>query len=115
MKFMDPGCDICCPACKHECADPIKMKISSEHGHCAWLFPSYAVSLLGAKSRHVGDKSEIMRPEHSEHPELTGRQVGDKWKTSMKSCGQSTESIRAYWETSGRQMGDKREIMRPER
>ena len=28
--------------------------------------------------RQVGDKSEIMRPEHSEHPELTGRQVGDK-------------------------------------
>ena len=47
MKFMDPGCDICCPRCKHECADPIKMKISSEHGHCAWLFPSYAVAFFG--------------------------------------------------------------------
>ena len=32
--------------------------------------------------RQVGDKSEIMRPEHSDHPELTGRQVGDKWKTN---------------------------------
>ena len=29
--------------------------------------------------------------EHSEHPELTGRQVGDKYETSVKSCGQSTE------------------------
>ena len=36
------------------------------------------LGLLGAKSRHVGDKCEIMRPEHSEHPELTGRQMADK-------------------------------------
>ena len=46
-----------------------------------------------------------------EHPELTGRQVGDKWETSVKSCGQSTESIQSLlgdnWETSGRQMGNK--------
>ena len=32
--------------------------------------------------RQVGDKSETMRPEHPEHPELTGRQVGDKWETN---------------------------------
>ena len=64
--------------------------------------------------RQVGDKCEIMRPEHSEHPELTGRQVGDKWETSVKSCGQALRASRAYWETSGRQMGDKCEIMRPE-
>ena len=42
----------------------------------------------------------------------TERQMGNKWKTSIKSCGQSTESI-AYWETSGRQLGDKYKIMRP--
>ena len=64
--------------------------------------------------RQVGDKFEIMRPEHSEHPELTWRQVGDKWETSVKSCGQALRASRAYWETSGRQMGDKPEIMRPE-
>ena len=64
--------------------------------------------------RHVGDKYEIMRPEHSERPELTGRQVGNKWETNIKPCSQSTRASRAYWETSGRQMEDKREIMRPE-
>ena len=32
--------------------------------------------------RHVGDKYEIMRPGHSERPELTGRQVGNKWETN---------------------------------
>ena len=52
----------------------------------------------------MGDKCEI-----TEHPELTGRQVGDKWETSLKSCG-STESIQGLlgdkWETSGRQMGN---------
>ena len=32
--------------------------------------------------RQVGDRFEIMRPEHSEHPELTGRQVGNKWETN---------------------------------
>ena len=53
--------------------------------------------------RQVGDKCEIMRPEHSEHPELTGRQVGDKWETSVKSRGQALRASRAYWETSGRQ------------
>ena len=55
--------------------------------------------------RQVGDKCEIMRPEHSEHPELTRRQVGDKWETSVKSCGQALRASRAYWKTSGRQMG----------
>ena len=33
--------------------------------------------------------------------------MGDKWETSIKSCGQSTESIQSLlgdkWETSGRQ------------
>ena len=59
--------------------------------------------------RQVGDKSEIMRPEHSEHPdwETSGGQMGDKWKASMKSCGQTTESIQSLlgdkWETNGRQ------------
>ena len=52
----------------------------------------------------MGDKYKIMRPAHSEHPELTGRQVGDKWDTSIKSCGQSTQSIQSLlgdkWETS---------------
>ena len=43
-----------------------------------WETSRRQVSLLGAKSRHAGDKCEIMRPQHSEHPELTGRQVGDK-------------------------------------
>ena len=37
--------------------------------------------------------------------------MGDKWQTSMKSCGQSTESIQSLL---GGQMGDKREIMRPD-
>ena len=46
--------------------------------------------------RQVGDKCEIMRPEHSEHPELTGRQVGNKWDTSIKSCGQSTQSTQSF-------------------
>ena len=59
----------------------------------------------------MGHTYKIMRPEHSEHPELTGRQVGDKWETSVKSCGQSTESIQSLlgdnWETRGGQMGDK--------
>ena len=36
--------------------------------------------------------------------------MGDKWETSIKSCGQSTESIQSLlgdkWETSGRQVGD---------
>ena len=72
--------------------------------------------------RQVGDKCEIMRPEHSKHPELTRRQVGpstqsiqsllgDKWETSVKSCGQSgesTESIKSLlgdnWETNGTQV-----------
>ena len=53
MKFMDPGYDICCPPCKHECADPIKMKISSEHGHYAWLFPSYAVAFFGLAMYYI--------------------------------------------------------------
>ena len=59
--------------------------------------------------RQVGDKCEIMRPEHSEHPELTGRQVGNKWDTSVKSCGQSTQSIQSLlgdkWETSVKSCG----------
>ena len=33
--------------------------------------------------------------------------LGDKWKTSVKSCGQALRASRAYWETSGRQVGDK--------
>ena len=49
-----------------------------------------------------------MRPEHGEHPELTGRQVGDKWETSIKSCGQHTQSIQSLlgdkWETNGTQV-----------
>ena len=57
------------------------------------------------------DKYEIMQAEHSEHPELTGRQMGDKWDKitwqdpSCESCGQSTESIQSLlgdkWETNG--------------
>ena len=60
--------------------------------------------------RQVGDKCEIMRPEHSEHPELTRRQVGDKWETSVKSCGQSTQT------SCGQEHkpGDKLKIIRPE-
>ena len=57
----------------------------------------------------MGDKREIMRPELSEHPELTGRQVGDKWDTSIESCGQSTQSIQSLlgdkWETSVKSCG----------
>ena len=69
------------------------------------------VSLLGAKSRHVGDKCEIMRPEHSEHPELTGRQVGDKCEIMRP---EHLCLLGDKWETNGRQMADKCEIMRPE-
>ena len=68
----------------------------------------------------MGDKPEIMRPEH----ELTGRQVGDKWETSIKSRGQSTESIQSLlgdkWETRVKSCGqehkpgDKLKIVRPE-
>ena len=57
----------------------------------------------------MGDKYKIMRPAHSEHPELTGRQVGNKWDTSIKSCGQSTQSIQSLlgdkWETSVKSCG----------
>ena len=104
-------------------------------------------SLLGRQltgetsGRQMGHKYKIMRPEHSQHPELTGRQVGDKceimrpsiqsllgdkWETSVKSCGQSTESILLgdNWETSIKACGqstesiqslleNKGEIMRP--
>ena len=41
--------------------------------------------------------------------ETTGRQVGDKWETSIKSCGQSTESIQSLlgdkWETRVKSCG----------
>ena len=89
--------------------------------------------------RQVGDKPEIMRPEQlraywETYWETSGKQMGDKylgdkylgdnwetsgdkWETSIKSCGQSTERIQSLlgdkWETSGRQVGDKGEIMRP--
>ena len=56
----------------------------------------------------MGDKYKITRPEHSEHPELTGRQVGDKCEIMRP---QSIQSLR---ETSGKQMGHKYKIMRPE-
>ena len=62
------------------------------------------MSLLGAKSRHVGDKCEIMRPEHSEHPELTGRQVGDKCEIMRP---EHLCLLGDKWETNGRQMADK--------
>ena len=38
-----------------------------------------------------------------------GDKRGDKWETSVKSCGPG----RPEWETNGRQVGDKSEIMRP--
>ena len=49
----------------------------------------------------------LLGDKHSEHPELTGRQVGDK-------CEIMRPALRAYWETSGKQMGHKYKIMRPE-
>ena len=52
--------------------------------------------------RHVGDKCEIMRPEHSEHPELTGRQVGDK-------CEILRPEHSEHPELTGRQVGNKLE------
>ena len=52
----------------------------------------------------MGHKYKIMRPEHSEHPELTGRQGGDKSEIMRPEHSEHPES---YWETSGRQMGDK--------
>ena len=83
MKFMDPGCDICCPPCKHE-----------------WQ--------TQCNPRHVGDKCEIMRPEHSEHPELTGRQVGDKCEIMRPEHSEHPEltgsQVGNKWETNGRQV-----------
>ena len=69
----------------------------------------------------MGDKCEIMRPEHLEHPLLEDKWetslksrgqstesieslLGDKWETSLKSRGQSTESMGDKWETNGRQV-----------
>ena len=52
----------------------------------------------------MGDKYKIMRPAHSEHPELTGRQMGHKYKNH------AARALRA----SRAQVGDKCEIMRPE-
>ena len=66
------------------------------------------VSLLGAKSRHVGDKCEIMRPERSEHPELAGRQVGDKCEIMRPEHSEHPEltgrQVGNKWETNGRQV-----------
>ena len=95
-----------CTSKKLSAQHPAKPR-DTKHLDRPWETSGRQVSLLGAKSRHVGDKCEIMRPEHSEHPELTRRQVGDKWETSVKSCGQALRASRAYWETSGRQVGDK--------
>ena len=55
----------------------------------------------------MGDKCEIMRPEHSEHPELTGRQVGDK-------CEIMRPEHSEHPELTGRQVGGKCEMMRPQ-
>eukprot|EP00435_Cladocopium_sp_Y103_P009875 s4211_g2.t1 len=58
----------------------------------------------------LGDKWETSvkscTPEHSEHPELTGRQVGDKWRQVGDKCEvMRTRSIQSLlgdkWETSG--------------
>ena len=53
--------------------------------------------------RQVGDKCKIMRPRDWK------TSVGDRWKTSVKSCGPEPPE----WETSGRQVGGKCKIRRP--
>ena len=83
-----------------------------------WEHPELTGRQVGDQSTKsieslLGDKWET-NGEHWEHPELTGRQVGDKWETSLKSCGQALRASRAYWQTNGKQMGDKYKIMRPE-
>ena len=67
-----------------------------------------AKSLLGDKWETNGRQAEIMRASRA-YWETTGRQVGDKWETSIKSCGQSTESIQSLlgdkWETRVKSCG----------
>ena len=50
----------------------------------------------------VGDKCKLMRPRHPEWE----KSVGDKWKTSVNSCGPRHPE----WETS---VEDKCKLMRP--
>ena len=57
----------------------------------------------------MGHKYKIMRPEHSSIQSF----LGDKWETSVKSCGQSTQSIQSLfgdkWETRLKSCGQSTE------
>ena len=50
----------------------------------------------------VGDKCKIMRPKTPRGPKSS---VGDKWKTSVNSCGPRQPSVRDKWETSVKSCG----------
>ena len=82
----------------------------TKHPDRPWQTSGRQVSLLGAKPRHVGDKCEIMRPEHSEHQSTQSIQslLGDKWETNgtqvQNHAARALRASRAYWETSGRQV-----------
>ena len=86
-----------CTSKKLSAQHPAKPR-DTKHLDRPWETSGRQVSLLGAKSRHVGDKCEIMRAEHSEHQSTQSIQslLGDKWGINVK------------------QMEDKYEIMRPE-
>ena len=57
---------------------------------------------VGDKWTQVGDKCEIMQ---AKNPECNERLSGDKWETSEKSCGQKIQSVvGTKVGTSGRQV-----------
>ena len=86
MKFMDPGCE-------------------SEHPELTGRQVGDKCEIMRETSgRQMGDKCEIMRPSTQSIQSL----LGDKWETSVKSCGQSTQSMQSLlgdkWETNGTQV-----------
>ena len=54
--------------------------------------------------RQVGDKCKLMRPKATRVGDMCGRQVGNKWEKVQTHAAQGTQSERQVWETS---VGDK--------
>ena len=61
------------------------------------------------RAENVGGKCEIMRPENPDKSLRAASVLGNKWETSLKSCGQRTQSVVGdKSKTSAKSRGPKR-------